>query len=140
MTEQRREILDMLAEGKISAAEADQLLAALDREQTDTLSSELKPKAKPKYLRVVVDTTEDSDGPVRVNVRVPLQLLRAGVQIASLIPPQALGQANTELRKNGIPIDLTQLKAEQLEALVEHLNDLTVEVDQPDTHVRVFCE
>jgi hypothetical protein len=27
--------------------------------------------------------------------------------------------------------DLTQLKAEQLEALVEHLDELTVEVDQP---------
>jgi hypothetical protein len=140
MTEQRREILEMLAEGKISATEADQLLAALEREQPDPLSSDAKPKTKPKYLRVVVNTTEDDDGPVRVNVRVPLQLLRAGVQIASLIPPQALGQANSELRKSGIPFDLSQLKPEQLEALVEHLNDLTVEVDQAETHVRVFCE
>jgi hypothetical protein len=29
---------------------------------------------------------------------------------------------------------------EQLEALVEHLDDMTVEVDQPDVKIRVFCE
>ena len=39
-----------------------------------------------------------------------------------------------------MPFDLTQLKPEQLEALVEHLDGLTVEVDQPDAKVRVFCE
>jgi hypothetical protein len=65
---------------------------------------------------------------------------RAGVQLAALIPAQALGKANAELNKSGVPFDLTQLKPEQLEALVEHLDELTVEVDQPDTKVRVFCE
>jgi hypothetical protein len=42
--------------------------------------------------------------------------------------------------KSGVPIDLTQLKPEQLEALVEHLDEMTVEVDQPDAKVRFFCE
>jgi hypothetical protein len=94
---------------------------------------------KAKYLRVVVDAVENGE-PGRVNVRVPLQLLRAGVQLAALIPAQALGKANAELNKSGVPFDLTQLKPEQLEALVEHLDELTVEVDQPDAKVRVFCE
>jgi predicted TIM-barrel fold metal-dependent hydrolase len=76
----------------------------------------------------------------RVNVRVPLQLLRAGVKLAALLPPQALNRANAELSKSGWPIDLTQLKPEQLEALIEHLDDMTVEVDAPDATVRVFCE
>jgi predicted HAD superfamily phosphohydrolase YqeG len=39
-----------------------------------------------------------------------------------------------------VPFDLTQLKPEQLEALVEHLDEVLVEVDQPDAKVRVFCE
>jgi hypothetical protein len=73
-------------------------------------------------------------------VRVPLQLLRAGVRLAALIPPQALDQANAKLNKSGVPFDLTQLKPEQLEALVEHLDEMTVEVDAPDATVRVFCE
>ena len=75
-----------------------------------------------------------------VNIRVPLQLLRAGVQLAALIPAQALTQANAELSKSGVPLDLTQLKPEQLEALVEHLDEMTVEVNQPDAKVHVFCE
>ncbi|MFV2114638.1 hypothetical protein ACFHW0_20200 [Micromonospora sp. LOL_025] len=140
MNEQRRDILDMLAEGKITAEEAERLITALERTQPPAASSlGTRPKNRAKYLRVVVDTVENGE-PGRVNVRVPLQLLRAGVRLAALIPPQALGQANAELSKSGVPFDLTQLKPEQLEALVEHLDEMTVEVDQPDATVRVFCE
>ena len=140
MNEQRKDILDMLSEGKITATDAEQLIAALEREQPPAASSlDVQPKGKAKYLRVVVDSLENGEHG-RVNVRVPLQLLRAGVRLAALIPPQALGQANAELSKSGVPFDLTQLKPEQLEALVEHLDEVTVEVDQPDAKVRVFCE
>ncbi len=140
MNEQRKDILDMLAEGKITAAEAEQLIAALERDQPPAASSlELRPKGKAKYLRVVVDAMEDGEQ-ARVKVRAPLQLLRAGVRLAAWVPPKALGQANAELSKSGVPFDLTQLKPEQLEALVEHLDEMTVEVDSPDAKVRVFCE
>jgi len=142
MSEQRRDVLQMLAEGKISADEAEQLIAALDRDQPAAVSDvDTRPRARPKYLRVVVNVPDtDDDGPARVNVRVPLQLLRAGVRLASLIPPQAVERANDELRRSGVPIDLSQLKPEQLEELIEHLGDMTVEVDQPDAKVHVFCE
>jgi 2,3-bisphosphoglycerate-independent phosphoglycerate mutase len=140
MSEERRKILDMLAEGKITAEEADRLIAALDREPTDTPSTSVEPrKGKPKYLRVVV-VAQDDDGPAKVNVRVPLQLLRAGVQLAALVPPQALERANDELRKSGIPIDLSQLKPQHIEDLIEHLADFTVDVDQADNKVQVFSE
>jgi hypothetical protein len=140
MNEQRKDILGMLAEGKITAEEAEQLIAALEGDQPPAASSlDARPKGKAKYLRVVVDALENGE-PARVNIRVPLQLLRAGVQLAALIPAQALGKANAELNKSGVPIDLTQLKPGQLEALVEHLDEMLVEVDQPDAKVRVFCE
>jgi hypothetical protein len=35
---------------------------------------------------------------------------------------------------------LAQLRPEQLEDLVEQLDEMTLEVDQPDAKVRVFCE
>src|SRR5215472_665593 len=140
MNEQRKDILTMLAEGKITAEEAEQLIAALERDQPAVAaSSDARPKSKAKYLRLEVDTTDDGE-PTRVNARVPLQLLRAGVRLAALIPPQALARANVELDKSGVPFDLTQLKPEQLEALVDHLDEVTLEVDQPETKVRVFCE
>jgi hypothetical protein len=142
VNEQRKEILQMLAEGKVSADEAEQLLAALERDQPGPSSVDTRTKTKPKYLRVVVESADNfgGDGPGRVNVRVPLSLLRAGVRLATLIPPKALSAADDELRKSGIPFDLSQLKPEQLEELIEHLDDVTVEVDQPDVKVRVFCE
>jgi len=144
MSEQRRQILQMLADGKITADEAERLIAALERDQSTSSSSDTEPGQKPRrrYLRVVVDSPENfgGDGPGRVNVRVPLQLLRAGVRLASLIPPQALSQANEELTKSGVPIDLTQLKPQHIEELIEHLDEMTVDVDQPDAKVQVFCE
>jgi hypothetical protein len=140
MNEQRKDILGMLAEGKITAEEAEQLITALERDQPLAASNPgARPKGNAKYLRVVVDAL-DSGEPTRVNVRVPLQLLRAGVQLAALIPAQALDRANAELSKSGVPLDLTELKPAQLEALVEHLDEMTVEVDAPDAKVHVFCE
>jgi hypothetical protein len=140
MNEQRKDVLDMLAEGKITSEEAEQLIAALERDHLPVAAgSEVRPKGKAKYLRLMVDTTENGE-PGRVNARVPLQLLRAGVRLAALIPPQALAKANAELGRSGVPFDLTQLKPEQLEDLVDHLEEMTLEVDQPDAKVRVFCE
>ncbi|GGO69284.1 SHOCT-like domain-containing protein [Nonomuraea cavernae] len=140
MNEQRRDILGMLAEGKITAEEAERLITALERDHPPAASSPgARPKGKAKYLRLMVHTVENGEQG-RIDVRVPLQLLRAGVQLAALIPPQALAAANAKLDKSGVPFDLTQLKPEHLEALVEHLDDLTMEVDQPDAQVRIFCE
>ncbi|QOC92107.1 SHOCT-like domain-containing protein [Micromonospora craniellae] len=140
MNEQRRQILQMLADGKITADEAEQLIGALEREQPESpTATPPRPKARPKYLRVMV-TSQDDDGPGRVNIRVPLQLLRAGVRLTSLVPPQALSKVNVELAKSGVPIDLTQLKPQHIEDLVEQLDDVTVDVDQSDAKVQVFCE
>jgi hypothetical protein len=145
MNEHRRQILQMLAEGKINADEAERLIAAT--EESTSKTSE-RSAARPKFLRVLVDTDEGGsgsyDGPTKVNVRVPMQLLRAGVRLAGLIPAQALNRANQAMQEKGVPIDLSQIKPENLEDLVEQLNDLTVDVDQRDAgakvKVRVFCE
>lgn len=149
MNEHRRQILQMLSEGKISADEAERLIAAVEAPASSASSDSGSPgagKPRPKYLRVVVDSEEDGghEGPTKVNVRVPMQLLRAGVRLAGLIPAPALRRANDAMQEQGLAIDLTQIKPENLEELVEHLNDLTVDVDQKDANtkvkVRVYCE
>jgi hypothetical protein len=75
MSEHRRQILEMLSEGKVNADEAERLISA--SEGPSSLSSEpgsaSAGKSRPKYLRVQVDSEDDGgrDGPTKVNVRVP---------------------------------------------------------------------
>jgi hypothetical protein len=152
MSEHRRQILEMLAEGKITSDEAERLMAAAEQPSPATSSrsgSATEAKNPPKYLRVQVDSEEagskeHGEGPTRVNVRVPMQLLRAGVRLAGLIPPQALDKANEAIHRQGVAIDLSQIKPENLEEIVEQLSDLSIDVDQRDedtkVKVRVFCE
>lgn len=143
MNEDRRAILQMLADGKINADEAERLISALERGEPAATrpAPALGHNASPKYLRVAVDTDEPGEGgPTKVNIRVPMSLLRAGVRLTSLIPPKARDQVNAELAKNGVPFDINQLKPENLEDLIDQLNDLTVDVDQEKTKVRIYCE
>jgi len=145
MNEDRRQILEMLSTGKITTDEAERLLAALDKGPAASTAGEASAtgtKAQPKYLRVVVQDEQGKNGRghTQVNVRVPMQLLRAGVRLASLIPAPALVHANEAMHEQGIQLDLSQLKPENLEDLVNQLTDLTVDVDGDHTKVRVFCE
>ncbi|MYV98782.1 DUF2089 domain-containing protein [Streptomyces sp. SID3343] len=143
MNEQRRQVLQMLAEGKITADEAERLIDALERERPEPPpGAASRPKPRPKYLRVVVNAADElgGDGTSRVNLRVPLQLLRAGVRLTSLLPPQALTKVNAELNRSGISIDLAELKPQHLEELIEQLDGVDIDVDSPDAQVRVFCE
>ena len=141
MNEQRRQILQMLAEGKVTADEAERLIDAVERVPPESPSGAVsRPRSRPKYLCVVVVDRSEGDEPTLVNVRVPLQLLRAGVRLASLIPPQALTKVNAELSKSGVPIDLTELKPQQLEELIDQLDEVTIDIDDPGSKVQVFCE
>lgn len=151
MNEHRRQILEMLAAGKITADEAERLLAALEPDAGATTSaagakeSGTAPKSRAKYLRVLVEADEQMTGmkgQTTVNVRVPMQLLRAGVRLASLIPQQAHQQLDEALSRHGVPVTLSQIKPENLEEIVDHLEDLTVDVDgqEGNTRVKVFCE
>ncbi len=153
MNENRRQILEMLAAGKITADEAERLIAALDPspfatagEFGGTAAGAAAQKTRAKYLRVLVEADESMTGMkgnTTVNVRVPMQLLRAGVRLASLIPAQAHEHFDEALSRHGVPLTLSQIKPENLEELIDHLEDLTVDVDGKNggaTKVRVFCE
>ncbi len=149
MNENRKQILEMLAAGQITADEAERLISALEKEPAAGAPSngtEAHPKPKPKYLRVLVQAEEgkEGDAPTKVNVRVPLQLLRSGVRLANFIPAQARDRANDAMRENGVPFDLGQIKPDNLEDIIDQLNDLTVDVDHiekdSNVKVRIFCE
>jgi hypothetical protein len=143
MTENTRKVLEMLAAGKISTEEADRLIAALREAPTSATNGERSEKApQPKFLRVIVDVDDDHDGPTKINIRIPIQLLRAGVRLASLIPASAQTRVNQALREQGMDFDITKIKPENLNELIDELRDLSVDIDQKkeDVKIRIFTE
>ena len=147
MSENRRRILDMLAQNKISSDEAYRLLSVIEsgesgQENNSRTATAVKDNAK--YLRVTVlpDAEHEHSGNVdRVNVRVPMSLIRAGIKLTSLIPPEARDKVNGALREKGIDFDVRNVKPEDLEELIEALSDLEVDVvSSKGEKVRVFVE
>jgi hypothetical protein len=144
MNENRMKILNMLAQGQITPDEAERLIAALENEAPRAGAegvSEQGSKPKPKYVRVMVTDHNKHGDPVNMNVRVPLGMLRAGVKLTGLIPKQARDRVNAALQQDGVPFDLSQITSDNLDEVIAHLDELTVDVEEKGrTKVRVFCE
>jgi hypothetical protein len=161
MTASKKKILEMLAQGRISADDAYKLLNAVDEEQgsggndgpragtkanqkRESVTGEaIAQKLKPKYLRVTVTPREgaDPEHADRVNVRVPMTLVRAGLKMTALIPPDALDKANDALHDKGINFDVRSIKPEDLEELITALGDMEVDVETGHGEkVKVFVE
>ena len=135
MSRERAKILQMVADGAITPEEAEKLLSRLDPAGTSKAIAVPEPdtggrKSGPlKYLRVVVDGSD------KVNIRVPIGLIRTGIKLTTLIPLHA----SEHLSEHGI--DLSQFNDLDGDELMGALRELKVDVDSGngDT-VRVFCE
>jgi hypothetical protein len=138
MNEERKKVLEMLAEGKITAEDAERLLDKMgDGEAGKSSASDSSASdrgdrpSKLKFLRVLVDS---SDGD-KVNIRVPLALIGTGVKLAAVLPKDV----NDKLGAQGV--DLSKLSELDAEELKEALRDLEVDVDSGDGDtVRICCE
>ena len=148
MSIEQSQILKMLDDGKISIAEAEQLLTAIGQPPDGQPCHEgdsaavSESRHKPKYLRVVVEPREgvEAEKSTRVNIRVPLALVRAGLNLHSLIPAEARLKINDALGEKGISFDVAEFTPEMIEQLIEGMSDLTLDVEDEDETVRVFCE
>ncbi len=135
MSREREKILRMVADGTITPDEAEQLLHRLDPEApTAVAEPSTEPGARPrgpiKYLRVVINGGDD-----KVNVRVPIALIRTGIKLSTLMPTDA----SEHLRQKGI--DLGRLNELDGDELTDALRELWVEVESEDGDtIRVFCE
>ena len=143
MSENRKRILEMLANGRISAYEAERLLNALENGPIVDVTP-ARTFGTSKYLRILVEREPERDGDeqTKVNIRVPLQLLRAGVKLKGLLPEDARDQMNEALREKGVDFDVNQFKVENLDEMLANLNDLSIDIDKKSrkAKVRIFCE
>jgi hypothetical protein len=138
MSEERKEVLEMLAAGKITADEAEKLLDKLTNNASNATPDGEKPpapaqqgNAKPKYLRIVVD----QPGREQVNMRVPLSLVGSGRGLLAIMPKHV----HERLAEYGINAgSFTTLNFSDFGQAVRELN---VDVEKSDgKKVKIFCE
>jgi len=146
MGENQKRILQMLADGKIKVDEASRLLSLLSEDsgtRTDAGDVVKEAKSNPRYLYVRVEPKKGSHLDAehgRVNIRIPVGLIRAGMKFKALIPPQAADNVNRALNEKGIDFDIRNIKDEYIEQLIGALSDTEVNVDTPEAEVRVYAE
>ncbi len=141
MSLENRKVLDMLAEGKITAEDAEKLLAKLegvppsDRKQSDSAPAPEKSGfRRVRFLRIQID----EPGRKQVNIRMPLAFAFAGRSLLGVLP----ATITEKLKERGIDLDRVQLHTgkgtEETNKLFEELD---VDVDKGDgKKVRIFCE
>jgi hypothetical protein len=149
MSEDRMRILNMLAEGRITAEEADRLLDALGKKAGAAAGAAAGPDepaikgdpgpliaALPKYLYVKVLAANGDN----VDVKVPVALVRSGLKLTSLIPSDAMGQINDSMSEHGMSIDFSNLTPQDIDELVEALRETEITVDAENgDKVRVYA-
>jgi hypothetical protein len=151
MSENQKRILQMLAEGKISVEEASQLLSLINKgnsPEVEGVAPAREVKPAPKYLYVRVEPKEgarcqngkEGRQTGRVNIRIPLGLVRAGIKLKALIPAQAAEDINKGFRDKGINFDIRDLKDDYLESLVTALGESEIDVDSEEAEVHIRAE
>ena len=90
-SEERLKILTMIQEGKITAQEGLDLLSTLSdsADSSDAMSDSGLYRRTPRWLRVKV--TDTNTGKTRVNVRLPISLVNAGVKMGAKFAPEVDG-------------------------------------------------
>ncbi len=137
MSEERRKILDMLSKGKINAEEAEKLLDTVEPEATG-VSVHPDSNGLPKYLYIRVDPKEGARDADQVKVTVPLALVKAGMNFASLLPRDARKDVEEAMENKGFDFDLKNIKSEDMDALLAALQELEVDVETSENTVKIY--
>ena len=126
-SEERVKILKLVQEGKITTDQGVQLLEALQDPHTkkgEGGNTPAKGTQAARWFRVSV--TDTDTGKVRVNVRLPVNLITAGVKMGARFSPEVEGLDMEQL--------MTLIKAGEIGKIVDV-------VDEKDgEHVEVFLE
>lgn len=123
-TDERLKVLKMVAEGKITAEEAAELLEALEESSGEIRAGSRAYDTSGRWFRVRVTDTQTSKP--RINLRMPLGLVTAGLKMGMKFAPEIEGISPQEL----------------LEAIQSGKTGRLVELDnlKDNEHVEVFVD
>jgi|SRR5471032_1158988 hypothetical protein len=145
MSDETRRVLDLVAQGKITVDEGQQLLGAINVPAADAPTSaagaDESERPKPKWLRIAIHKSgkegrKDKD----VNIRVPMAIVRSGMRLGALIPGLAGEQVQARMRERGLDIDFSKLDAAAIETVLKELGDTNIEIDDGKSQVRITAE
>lgn len=130
MTE-KLQILKMLEEGKISAKEASDLLEAVEEPIQKSQPASYSKAYSKKHLRIRVMDTRPGEETTKVNINLPIALVRFGLKMAK--------KFNPDLSEAG-------LTEEDFDSILEAVNNevegelMDIEADQGNTRVKIYIE
>lgn len=143
MSQQRKQILQMLADGKINADEAERLLTAIesdDEQSSDSGEVSSVKTKKPRFLHIKITAERGGHhGHENVNVKVPIMLMKAGLKLGSLLPKKAHEKFSAHLSDHGIDLDLSRLGSEEIDVLVQALTQSSIDIETDNEQIRIFC-
>ena len=116
---ERLHILQMIREGRISAAEG---ISLLEQCEAEPHAAEMPPVG-PRWLRVMV--TDVHSGKMHVNVRMPVNLVSAGAKLGSHLHSEVSGMNMDQVRELikegyvGTVLDVTDEEDERVQMILE---------------------
>jgi hypothetical protein len=126
MSEEKRLILEMVKEGKISVEEAEQLLEKANPGESIDDTTGVKKQDSKKFLRVRV-TEEDK---VKANIKIPIGLAKVGLKI---IPKE-------KLTVNGEQIDVDEILRMIKEGTEGELVNIDAEDKGKNYKINIFID
>jgi hypothetical protein len=139
---ERTRILNLLKDGSITVEEAENLLRALEPEtprQEEQITLKDPRGRKPKKLRVTVDADEMGSRKAKVNINIPISLIKTlGPIIKNGIPNDVRSDLNTQ----GIDLDAILGSVESLieSGIEEDIVNVDIGDDGEKAKVRIYVE
>jgi anti-sigma factor RsiW len=147
MSDDTRRILDLVAKGKVTVDEAEQLMQAIGASppQASTAAAPPAPdtaeRLQPRWVRINVHkTAREGKHDKDVNIRVPIAIVKSGMRLGALIPGLAGDQVAARMREKGLDVDFSKLDAATIEAVLKELGDTNIEIESGKSQVRITCE
>jgi hypothetical protein len=164
MSEERKKVLEMLAEGKINTEEAERLLEKLsgsgERGQERghgrrrrhrswgwnkggigahavVIGGDEEPDVEGEVdsaLPKYLRVLVESNDGETVNIRVPIALVKTGMRLGTMLPKDA----KEKIEEKGI--DLEGFNEMNADELIRALSELSIDVESDGETVRIFCE
>jgi hypothetical protein len=139
MSDETKRVLEMVAAGKITVDEGERLLGALGAGSSAPLPPEAD-RPVPRFLKMEAGGTDKDGNDEGFRMRVPLELIRAGIKMRALIPKTKRDKINEKLREKGIEGDVFEMSSDQIDTLIRSLGELELAAGDSDGSFRLYLE